>query len=125
MSTKKTPEQTEEEKDEELLRELDARFADVTELMTRRLQRHEVDEKLLRAREHAGKHKGNKTSAFHKAPAGHVATTEETRANLDLVETLRHRIRLGAHAANLQDALHRISERQVQVLERQLKRAKY
>ena len=93
--------------------------------MARRVKRPEVDEKLSLARANAEKHRGNKTSVFHKTSTGQVATTAETKANLDLAETLRHRICLGAHAANLQDALHRISERQVQVLERQLKRARY
>jgi SOS-response transcriptional repressor LexA len=54
-----------------------------------------------------------------------IPMTQHTSAHLKLASALKLRIRLGEYALELEDSLSRLAEEQVEVLERQLKRARY
>lgn len=128
-SSAKPKKPTQEELDEERLREIEARIKELTRLMSEGMDRPTADERLGRAREERDAHKGNKKErAFHKPPGGGgkpIAVSRHTQTHLDLGEALKLRIRLGEFALELGDSLERLAEEQVEVLERQLKRARY
>lgn len=128
-SSAKPKKPTQEELDEERLREIEARIKELTKLMSEGTDRPAADERLGRAREERDAHKGNrKERAFHKPPGGGgkpIAVSRHTQTHLALGEALRLRIRLGEFALDLGDSLERLAEEQVEVLERQLKRARY
>lgn len=118
-------EKTPEEKDEEELREVEAKIKEVVGLMSKGHQRDEVDKRLKRARTRRDDHHGDKSSAFHISEQGHAATTKHTETKLALAEALKLRIQMGQYAKNLDDTLERLSVRYVAVLERILGRARY
>jgi hypothetical protein len=123
------PEKTPEEKDEEELREVEAKIKEVLALMGERHTRAQTDEKLAAARARRDEHHGNRQSVFYRVgkvgKGGQVATTLHTQSHLELGEVLKTRIQLGQYAANLEDTLRRLSERHVEVLERILSRSRY
>lgn len=121
MSKKQTP----EEADEQELREVEARLSEVLELMTARKARPEVDDALELARLSRDQHAGDTRPVFHVTKQHHAPTTMHTKTNLDLAEQLKTRIKLGRYALELEDALSRLSERYVAVLERMLARSRY
>lgn len=119
------PEKTPEEMDEEELREVEAKIKEVIALMAAGHTRESGDEKLRTARERQQTHQGDSQSVYHITSQGHVPTTMHTRTNMELAEALKTRIQLGGYARNLEDALRRLSERHVAVLERILTRSRY
>ena len=123
MST--TPAKTEEEKDEEELREVESRLQEVMDLMTSRKNRKESDVALEKARIKRSEHTGNIQQIFHVSSKHHLVTTMHTKSSLDLCEHLKTRIKLGQYALELDDTLHRLTERYVKVLEKTLARSKY
>lgn len=125
MSASGKEQKTAEELDEEELREVEARMKEVLDLMHARHHRHKTDEKLETARLRRDEHAGNRTPVYHITSSHHVATTMHTKTALDLAEQLKLRIQLGKYALELDDALQRLSERQVAVLERMLSRSRY
>lgn len=116
---------TEEEKDAEELREVEQRLEEVLQLMTSRRNRKETDAALERARIARSEHTGDVTPVFHVTAQHHVPTTMHTKRTLDLCEQLKMRIQLGQYALELDDTLHRLSERYAKVLEKILARSKY
>lgn len=116
---------TPEELDEEELREVEAKLKEVLDLMHGRHHRHKTDENLELARMRRDEHAGNKQAVYHITGSHHVPTTMHTKTALDLAEQLKLRIQLGKYALELDDALQRLSERQVAVLERMLGRSRY
>ena len=116
---------TEEELDEEELRETEAKLREVLDLMTAHKNRDDTDAKLLGARMTCHAHTGNKQPIYHVHKSHHTATTMHTKTRLDLAELLKTRIALGQYARNLDDSLQRLSERYVEVLERILSRSRY
>jgi hypothetical protein len=120
--------QTQEEKDLQELREVEAKIQEVLALMSERHTREGVDAKLEAARTRRDEAQGNGQSVYYhfsKKGKGVAATTLHTHAHLQLAETLKTRIKLGQYAADLEDSLRRLSERHVEVLERILERARY
>ena len=121
-------EKTPEEKDEEELREVEAKIQEVLRLMSERHTRERTDEKLETARTRRDQFHGDRKSTYyHAGKHGRdvVATTMHTRSHLELGEVLKTRIQLGQYAADLEDTLARLSERHVEVLERILTRSRY
>ena len=121
-------EKTPQELDEELLREIEAKTKEVLDLMVLRVNRTEADHSLQEARARRELHTGNKAEVYHPVGEGgtaRVATTMHTQTNLHLIDSLQHRILLGAFAHELEDSLLRLTERHIVVLERVLKRARY
>jgi hypothetical protein len=126
MSAKSSTEaKTPEQLDEEELREVEAKLKEVLDLMTNRHHRHKADEALETARLRRDEHAGNRQAVFHITQSHHAPTTMHTKTALDLAEQLKLRIQLGKYALELDDALQRLSERQVAVLERMLGRSRY
>jgi hypothetical protein len=123
--SKKPPEKTPEELDEEELREVEAKMKEVLDLMTARQRRDETDARLLEARARRDDHTGNRQPVFHISGSHHAPTTMHTKTELDLAEQLRLRIQLGKYALELDHSLERLSARQVAVLERMLARSPY
>ena len=122
-STKKP---TPEEKDQEELREVEAKIKEVVELMTERHSRERVDESLAVAREKRDQHNGDTTRTFRfLGKRKNIETTVHTRAHMELADVLKTRIQLGQYAADLEDSLRRLSERHVEILERILSRSRY
>jgi hypothetical protein len=118
-------EKTEEELDEEELREVEGKIKEVLDLMTARHHRDLTDEQLLIARSRMDEHSGSTQSVYHVTPTHHAATTMHTKTALDLAEQLKLRIKLGKYALELEDSLQRLSTRYVAVLERILARSRY
>lgn len=123
--SKKPIEKTPEELDEEELREVEAKMKEVLELMTGRHHRDRSDDQLEIARTRRDQHSGNRQPVHHIKGGYHAATTMHTKTALDLAEQLKLRIQLGKYAKELDDSLERLSTRQVEVLERMLKRSRY
>ncbi len=115
---------TEEEKDEQLLREIESKIKEVTELMANGHTREIVDEHIEDARTLRELHENDTSSVFHITPSGHVPTTRRTQTSLKLAHLLKTRIKLGKYALKLDESLERLSKRYVGVLERILKRSR-
>jgi hypothetical protein len=127
-SKKKTPKPTQEELDEQRLREIEARLKELTQLMSEGKDRPRADEHLTRARQIHAEHSGNhKERVFYKTQGAQrpVTVSQHTRSHLELADALKLRIRLGEFALDLGDSMQRLAEEQVEVLERVLKRARY
>ena len=128
-SKSKPAKPTQEELDAERLREIESRIKELTTLIAEGTDRTGADERLQAARGERDQHKGNrKERAFHKdsnAGGRPIPVSKHTGAHLKLADALRLRIRLGDYALELADSLERLSEEQVEILERELKRAKY
>lgn len=118
---------TQEEKDEETLREAEAKIKELVALLTEGHTRDKLDARLSDARAKRDEHAGNASEVFHKPKAGPrpVAVTLETASTLELAEALETRIKLGGYAADLQDSLGTYARQKVEVLERKLKRTRY
>ena len=123
---KKTPKPTQEELDDERLREIEGKIKEVLELMGGREDRDSATERLDEARGRHAENEHSKERAFHPTGGGkHVPMGKGTKSALDLAEALRLRIKLGEYALDLGDSLERLAEEHVEVLERSLKRARY
>jgi hypothetical protein len=118
---------TQEEKDQEELREVEGKIKEVLDLMASRHNRAKTDNDLSEARERRDEHHQNVSGAFYKGEGKSVPveTTMHTRAHLQLAGVLKTRIKLGQYAGDLEDSLRRLSERHVEVLERILSRSRY
>ncbi len=120
---------TQEELDEERLREIEAKIKELTQLIGEGQGRAGADERLQAARGHRDEQKGNRGErTYHredKGPCKSVPMTQHTSAHLKLASALKLRIRLGEYALELEDSLARLAEEHVEVLERKLKRARY
>jgi len=125
MSKKTATPATPEELDAEELREVEGKLKEVLDLMTARHHRERADASLETARARRDEHAGSRQPVYHMTGAHHAATTMHTKTTLDLAEQLKLRIQLGKYALELDEALQRLSERQVAVLERVLKRSRY
>lgn len=125
MPTSGDQAKTQEEKDEEELREIEKKIHEVLDLMTNRKNREELDTSLEQARARRDEHSGNITPVVHISKTVHAATTMHTKTHLDLADNLKTRIALGQYALRLDDSLRRLSERYVEVLERILTRSRY
>jgi len=125
MPSSKDQPQTQEEKDEEELREVERKIHEVLDLMTNRKNRAELDATLEQARARRDEHTGNDMPVVHISKTAHAPTTMHTKTHLDLAENLKTRIALGQYALSLEDSLRRLSERYVEVLERILTRSRY
>lgn len=118
-------EPTQEEKDEERLRELEAKITDLTELLSKGVTRESADRDVDTHRERAESCKGEKAPflrVFHDHGGKRIATTRRTQSKMHMAEALKLRIRVGKHAKDLEHALHILVREQVEILERQLGR---
>ena len=117
---------TQEEKDEQRLREIESDIKEVLDLMTKRTDRDQATEILDSKRKERDEHHENGQAVFHRQQAGKpFPTTMHTKSHMELADALKHRIKLGRHALKLEDSLKRLVKEQVQILERQLKKVRY
>ena len=118
---------TQEEKDEQRLREVEGEIKEVLDLMARRVDRDQATETLGSKRKQRDEHLKNSQAVFHRHQGASkpVPTTMHTKAHMELADALKHRIQLGRHALRLEDSLKRLVTEQVEILERQLKTVRY
>ena len=116
---------TQEEKDEQRLREIEERICDLTELLSGSVTRESADDRIGESRERVKSGKGEPRPflrVFHEHGGKKIATTRRTQSKLMLADALKLRIRVGKHAQDLEHALHILVREQVEILERQLER---
>jgi hypothetical protein len=116
---------TQEEKDEERLREIEERICDLTELLSKGVTRDSADAEIGEARERVESGKGEPRpllKVYHEHGGKKIATTRRTQSKMMLAHSLKLRIRVGRHAQDLEHALHILVREQVEILERQLER---
>ena len=119
-------EPTQEEKDEERLREIEARIADLTDLLQQGATRESADERVRVSRQRVDSGEGESRPllrVFHDAGGKRIATTRRTQSKMQLAESLKLRLRVGKHAQDLEHALHILVREQVEILDRQLARS--
>lgn len=118
---------TQEELDEERLREIEAKVKELLQLISEGHDREKADAALGEARAKRDEQAGNrKERVYHRERVGKsIPMTQHTSAHLKLASALKLRIQLGEYAQELEDSLSRLAEEQVEVLERKLKRARY
>jgi len=118
-------EPTEEEKDEERLREVEAKLEDLSDLLSQGVSRESADDKIDEAKTRVASGKGESKPllrVFHQKGGKKLPTTRRTQSKMHLAEALKLRLRVGQHAQDLEHALHLLVKEQVQILERQLAR---
>jgi hypothetical protein len=129
MPAKPAKKPTQEELDEERLREIEAKVKELLQLISDGHDRERADAALGEARARRDEQAGNRRErTYHKedkATNKAIPMTQHTSAHLKLASALKLRIRLGEYALELEDSLARLAEEQVEVLERKLKRARY
>ena len=116
---------TQEEKDEERLREIEEKICDLTELLSQGVTRESADANIGDARERVKSGKGEPRpllKVYHDHGGKRIATTRRTQSKMMLADHLKLRIRVGRHAQDLEHALHILVREQVEILERQLER---
>jgi hypothetical protein len=116
---------TQEEKDEERLREIEERMTDLIELLNTGTTRDSADAKIEEHRERVKSGKGEPRpllKVYHEHKGKKIPTTRRTQSKLMLADALKMRIRVGKHAQDLEHALHILVKEQVEILERQLDR---
>jgi hypothetical protein len=119
----KPKEPTQEEKDEERLRELEAKIADLVELIHTGTTRDSADVEVDDHRDRVKSGKGEPRPllrVFHDHGGKRIATTRRTQSKMHLANSLKARIRVGKHPQDLEHALHIHVREQVEILERQL-----
>ena len=119
-------EPTQEEKDEERLREIEARITDLTDLLQQGASRDSTDERVRTARQRVDSGEGESRPlmrVYHDAGGKRIATTRRTQSKMQLAEALKLRLRVGKHAQDLEHALHVLVREQVEILDRQLARS--
>lgn len=124
---KEPKEPTAEEKDEERLREIEAKLTDLMELISGDVTRESADERVKTAEERVDSTEGEERpllKVFHDSGGKKIKTTRRTQSKMHLAEALKLRLRVGKHAQDLEHALHILVREQVDILRRQLGRAK-
>jgi hypothetical protein len=115
---------TKAELDQERLREVEARMKEALDLLAAGATREKADSGLETARQNRARHAGNGGGVFHAHGSKRVPLKMSTKSSLDLAEALKLRIRIGDFALELEDSLQRMAGEQVELLERELKRAR-
>jgi hypothetical protein len=118
-------EPTQEEKDEERLREIEARLSDLTDLLQQGVTRDSADERIRTARQRVDSGQGESRPllrVYHDVGGKRISTTRRTQSKMHLADALKLRIRVGKHAQDLEHALHLLVREQVEILDRQLAR---
>ena len=119
-------EPTQEEKDEERLREIEGRMTDLVDLLHQNATRDSADERVRTAKQRVDSGEGEARPllrVYHDHAGGkRIPTTRRTQSKLQLADALKLRLRVGKHAQDLEHALHILAREQVEILERQLAR---
>lgn len=102
---------------EERLREVESEIKEVLDLMAAGLDRNESTADVGRKRKQRDEWKGSQKGVFMKHAGANVSTTMHSKAHLELGDALKHRLRLGRQALKLEEALARLVEERVALLE--------
>lgn len=117
---------TQEERDVERLREVEARLSDIVDLLQRGATRESADDGVRTARQRVDSGEGEARPllrVYHDHGGKRIATTRRTQSKMQLADALKLRMRVGGHPRDLEHALHLLVREQVEILERQLARA--
>ena len=118
-------EPSQEEKDEERMRELEAKIADLVEVLSSGTTRESADHSVSDAKDRVQTTQDEERPflrVYHDHGGKRIPTTRRTQSKMQLADALRQRIRVGKHAQDLEHGLHILVREQVEILERQLGR---
>lgn len=116
---------TQEEIDEERLREIEAKIEDITDLLSQNLSRESVDKEIEGHENRVKSTSGESVPylrVYHDHGGKRIPTTRRTQAKMKLAESLKTRIRLAENTADLEHGLHILVKEQIEILKRQLSR---
>lgn len=120
-STPKTP----EEKDEELIKEIEQQMEEVVELMGTRKNKDQSAQELLESEEMREKHLNNGVMVFMGHPKHkHVSVSKHCHYNLQHIEALKKDWQFRKYPRNLQKHLQTLSDRLIVVMKRKDRRNK-
>lgn len=116
-------EKTQEEKDQELIRDIEKKIEEVVELLALQKDVDDVDKELECIQSEKDKSKGSRDMAWlpHKSHKN-VAINKNTKVNMDLIKTLKHRQKLLENPSDLLKHLDNLTERLLVVVQRQCKK---
>jgi len=115
---------TQAELDEERLRELDAKIKDLLEHIAGGTNADISDMQLSTHKAALDTHKDNKAMVFHRDGNKMITMHKRSSTALTYADSLKQRIKLCEHARDLHESLFNTAEKQVEILERCLKRAR-
>jgi hypothetical protein len=113
--------ETQEEKDEARLLELDGLVAEVVELLAAKVTREVAAQRRVRAKLHTESSEGEERpllTVHHLHNGSMVPTTRRTQGEMLLVDALRLEQKVGRHPKDLEHALHTYVREQRVILER-------
>ena len=118
-------EQTQDEKDQQMIQEIERKIEDVVELLALRKDVDEVDDDLETKSAEKEKHKNTKELAWlpHKTHKN-IAVNKHTKTTMELIQSLKHKQKLLDNPANLLKHLDTLTERLLTVVKRQCKKSK-
>ena len=123
---KPKPKPTQEELDEQRLRELESAIKEVLDLLDSGTDREESTNKIEKTRKQHEKDKGNHSEVFRKGTMSKpLRVSRENGSAMEHADGLKERIKLGKYALDLQTSLNTLLTEQIEILERSLKRARY
>lgn len=102
---------------EERLREVESEIKEILDLMALGLNKQESTEEVGRKRKQRDEWKGSQRGVFLKHGGAIVNTSMHSKTHLELGDALKHRLRLGRQALRLEEALARLVEERVALLE--------
>jgi hypothetical protein len=116
-------EKTQEEKDQELIRDIEKKIEEVVELLALKKDVDDVDKELECIQSEKDKSKDSRDMAWlpHKSHKN-VAINKNTKVNMDLIKTLKHRQKLLENPSDLLKHLDNLTERLLVVVQRQCKK---
>lgn len=116
-------EKTQEEKDQELIRDIEKKIEEVVELLALQKDVDEVDKELECIQTEKDRSKDSKDMAWlpHKSHKN-VAINKNTKVNMDLIKTLKHRQKLLENPSDLLKHLDNLTEKLLVVVQRQCKK---
>lgn len=114
---------TQEEKDQQLIKDIEKKIEEVVELLALRKDVDEVDKELECMNTEKEKSKGSSELAWlpHKSHKN-VAINKHTKINMDLIKTLQHKRKLTDHPDDLLEHLDKLTEKLLVVVQRQCKK---
>lgn len=118
-------EKTQEEKDEQMIKDIEKKIEVVVELLALQKDVDDVDKELECMQTEKEKSKNSKDMAWlpHKSHKN-VAINKNAKMNMDLIKTLQHRKKLSDNPSDLLKHLDTLTERLLVVVQRQCKRPK-
>ncbi len=126
---KQPADKSQEELDEERLKEIEQKLTDLIELIHAKVTRESLDKDVETHRKRVESTKGESrpyTQIYHEhgSSGKKIPTTRRTSSKMHLVDSLKMQLRVSKHPKDLEHALHILVQEQLEILERQTKRQK-